>query len=74
MIIAQLQVDGAKTLMSTTLPAVQGPVKYVHTYMNMYDTLFWSQTMLMSIFMIQVLSIVPVAQRNDGPNMSTSHG
>ncbi|THG95621.1 hypothetical protein EW026_g6063 [Hermanssonia centrifuga] len=35
MIIAQLQVDGAKTLMSTTLPAVQGPVKYVHTYMNM---------------------------------------
>lgn len=35
MIIAQSQVDGAKTLMSQTLPAVEGPVKYVHTYLNM---------------------------------------
>ncbi|KIP08704.1 hypothetical protein PHLGIDRAFT_29473 [Phlebiopsis gigantea 11061_1 CR5-6] len=35
MIIAQRQVDGAKTLMSQTLPAVEGPVKYVHTYLNM---------------------------------------
>lgn len=37
MIIAQQQVDGAKTLMSGSLPAVTGPVKYVHTYLNMYD-------------------------------------
>ena len=35
-IIAQRQVDGAKTIMSQTLPAVSGAVKYVHTYMNMY--------------------------------------
>ncbi|OBZ65816.1 Neutral ceramidase [Grifola frondosa] len=35
MIIAQYQVDGAKTLMSQTLPAVSGPVRWVHTYMNM---------------------------------------
>ncbi|KAI0740585.1 Neutral/alkaline nonlysosomal ceramidase [Earliella scabrosa] len=34
-IIAQRQVDGAKTIMSQTLPAVSGAVKYVHTYMNM---------------------------------------
>lgn len=34
-IIAQRQVDGAKTLMSGSLPSVQGPVKYVHTYLNM---------------------------------------
>ena len=37
MIIAQRQVDGAKTLMSQTLPTVEGPVKYVHTYLNMYE-------------------------------------
>jgi hypothetical protein len=36
MIIAQLQVDGAKTLMGGSLPAVQGPVKFVHTYLNMF--------------------------------------
>lgn len=34
-IIAQHQVDGAKTLMSQSLPAVTGTVKYVHTYVNM---------------------------------------
>ncbi|KAJ3491469.1 hypothetical protein NLI96_g720 [Meripilus lineatus] len=34
-IIAQAQVDGARTLMSKTLPAVSGPVSWVHTYMNM---------------------------------------
>ncbi|RPD72229.1 Neutral/alkaline nonlysosomal ceramidase [Lentinus tigrinus ALCF2SS1-7] len=34
-IIAQHQVDGAKTLMGQSLPAVSGPVKYVHTYVNM---------------------------------------
>ncbi|OCH91072.1 Neutral/alkaline nonlysosomal ceramidase [Obba rivulosa] len=35
MIIAQYQVDGAQTLMSQTLAPVSGPVKWVHTYMNM---------------------------------------
>ncbi|KAI0077234.1 Neutral/alkaline nonlysosomal ceramidase [Panus rudis PR-1116 ss-1] len=34
-IIAQRQVDGAKTLMSQSLAPVSGPVKWVHTYMNM---------------------------------------
>ena len=34
-IIAQLQVDGAQTLMSQSLAPVTGAVKYVHTYMNM---------------------------------------
>ncbi|KAI0364819.1 Neutral/alkaline nonlysosomal ceramidase [Pilatotrama ljubarskyi] len=34
-IIAQHQVDGAKTLMSQPLTEVTGPVKWVHTYMNM---------------------------------------
>ncbi|CAL1711862.1 unnamed protein product [Somion occarium] len=34
-LIAQAQVDGAKTLMSQTLPAVSGPIQWVHTYMNM---------------------------------------
>ncbi|KAI0820986.1 Neutral/alkaline nonlysosomal ceramidase [Irpex lacteus] len=34
-IIGQLQADAAKTLMSQSLPAVSGPVKYVHTYLNM---------------------------------------
>lgn len=34
-LIAQAQVDGAKTLMSQSLPPVSGPVKAVHTYMNM---------------------------------------
>ncbi|KAI0782937.1 Neutral/alkaline nonlysosomal ceramidase [Abortiporus biennis] len=35
--IAQLQVDGAKSLMDTpqTLAPVSGPVSWVHTYMNM---------------------------------------
>lgn len=35
-IIAQRQVNGAKTIMSQSLPAVSGPVKAVHTYMNMW--------------------------------------
>ncbi len=34
-IIAQHQVDGARTLMGQSLPAVSGAVKYVHTYVNM---------------------------------------
>ncbi|KAJ3559863.1 hypothetical protein NM688_g75 [Phlebia brevispora] len=34
-IIAQKQVDGAQSLMNQTLAPVQGPVKFVHTYMNM---------------------------------------
>ncbi|TBU52258.1 Neutral/alkaline nonlysosomal ceramidase [Dichomitus squalens] len=34
-IIAQLQVDGAQTLMGQTLAPVTGAVKYVHTYLNM---------------------------------------
>ncbi|KAL1940348.1 hypothetical protein VTO73DRAFT_8920 [Trametes versicolor] len=34
-IIAQHQVDGAQTLMGQTLTPVSGPVKWVHTYMNM---------------------------------------
>ncbi|KAI0705267.1 Neutral/alkaline nonlysosomal ceramidase [Cerioporus squamosus] len=34
-IIAQHQVDGARTLMAQSLPAVSGVVKYVHTYVNM---------------------------------------
>ncbi|KAI0692157.1 Neutral/alkaline nonlysosomal ceramidase [Cytidiella melzeri] len=34
-IIGQKQADGAKTLMSQKLPAVSGPVAYVHTYLNM---------------------------------------
>ena len=35
MIIAQHQVDGARTLMGQSLAPVSGVVKYVHTYMNM---------------------------------------
>jgi len=34
-LIAQAQVDGAKTLMGQSLPSVNGPVKAVHSYMNM---------------------------------------
>ncbi|CDO72669.1 hypothetical protein BN946_scf184985.g88, partial [Trametes cinnabarina] len=34
-IIAQHQVDGAKTLMSQQLTPITGTVKWVHTYMNM---------------------------------------
>ncbi|GJE97341.1 neutral/alkaline nonlysosomal ceramidase [Phanerochaete sordida] len=34
-IIAQRQVDGARALMGVDLPKVAGPVKYVHTYLNM---------------------------------------
>ncbi|KAI0764296.1 Neutral/alkaline nonlysosomal ceramidase [Trametes elegans] len=34
-IIAQHQVDGAKALMGQQLTEVSGPVKWVHTYMNM---------------------------------------
>ncbi|KAI0333228.1 Neutral/alkaline nonlysosomal ceramidase [Cubamyces sp. BRFM 1775] len=34
-IIAQYQVDGAKTLMGQQLTPITGPVKWVHTYMNM---------------------------------------
>ncbi|KAI0753569.1 Neutral/alkaline nonlysosomal ceramidase [Daedaleopsis nitida] len=34
-IIGQRQVNGAKAIMSQTLPALTGPVNYVHTYMNM---------------------------------------
>ena len=35
-IIAQVQFDGARTLMSRPLTPLNGPVKYVHTYLNMY--------------------------------------
>ncbi|EKM60398.1 uncharacterized protein PHACADRAFT_167760 [Phanerochaete carnosa HHB-10118-sp] len=34
-IVAQRQVDGAKKLMSRSLPVISGPVVYVHTYLNM---------------------------------------
>jgi len=35
-IIAQLQVDGAKTLMGQPLAPVSGAVRSVHMYLNMY--------------------------------------
>jgi len=35
-IIGQVQFEGAKTLMSRSLTPVSGPVKRVHTYVNMY--------------------------------------
>lgn len=34
-IIAQFQVDGAQTLMSSSLAPVTGAVRHVHTYLNM---------------------------------------
>ena len=34
-IIGQRQADGAKKIMSSSLAPVSGPVKSVHTYMNM---------------------------------------
>ena len=34
--IAQLQVDGAQTIMNAARTPVQGPVTFVHTYLNMY--------------------------------------
>ena len=37
-IIAQKQVDGAQTIMNSALTPVQGPVTFVHTYLNMYVT------------------------------------
>ena len=35
-IIAQLQVDGARSLMNGELPLVTGAVRSAHAYLNMY--------------------------------------
>ncbi len=73
-LIAQKQVDGAHTLMSQSLAQVQGPVTFVHTYMNMYVCSIRACYVCIYSPCGQVLPIVPASERHDCTNMSPCDG
>ena len=73
-IIAQKQVDGAQTIMNAARTPVQGPVTFVHTYLNMYVWAWLAKLGEAGTDWAQVLSLVPVAKWDNCADMPTSYG